>query len=108
MLWLERNVYPARLLMRLKREEGRLMMDFDSAASAEARIALAGALDRTRARILEVIGAPKRPSTPPEKRGSSARAIPIEATATALDSNSEPIPALPAPSEGEPGPDDMP
>lgn len=107
-LFIGRQLYPARLLVRLQREESRLMMDFDAAPSAEARIAVSGALDRTRGRILEILGVPKRPSLPPAKRGSMANPIPIEATATPLDSVSDALPALPAASEGEPGPDDMP
>lgn len=107
-LFIARQVYPARLLVRLQREEARLMMDFDAAPSAEARIALSAALHRTRSQILDIVGMPKRPSPPPMKRGSMASPIPIEATATPLDSVSEAIPALPAASEGEPGPDDMP
>lgn len=107
-LWLEKNVYPARLLMRLKREESRLRLDFDAAATAEARIAVSAALHRTRSQILEVIGAPKRPSAPPAKRGSMANPIPIEASATPLDSVSDVVPALPAGSGLESDPDDMP
>ena len=107
-LYIGRQLYPARLLVRLQREEGRLMMDFDSAASAEARFAASSALDRTRGRILEILGVPKRPTLPAPKASSMASPIPIEATATPLDSVSEAIPALPAASEGEPGPDDMP
>ena len=107
-LFIARQIFPARLLVRLQREECRLRLDFDAATTPEARIALSAALHRTRSQILEIIGVPKRPSAPPAKRGSMANPIPIEATATPLDSNSEPIPALPAHSEGEPGPDDMP
>lgn len=84
------------------------MMDFDAAKSAKERIETSGALDRTRGRILEVLGVPKRPTLPPAKRGSMANPIPIEATATPLDSVSDAIPALPAVSEGDPSPDDMP
>ena len=84
------------------------MMDFDAAKSASARIEASGALDRTRGRILEVLGVPKRPSAPPAKRGSMASPIPIEATATPLDSILDAIPALPAASGLESEPDDMP
>jgi hypothetical protein len=96
-LYVDRQLYPARLLVRLKREEGRLQMDFDAAPSADDRFAASVALDRVRGRILEVLGVPKRPASPAEKtRSLSSQGQIADAVLVSVDSNPEPIPAEPA------------
>jgi len=99
-LWVGRQLAPARLLVRLQREEARLMMDFDAAPDAGGRIAVSGALDRVRARMLEIIGVPRRPGSPAVKpRAISSQTQIAEAELVSVDSNPEPIPALPADSQ---------
>ena len=99
-LFMGRQLYPARLLVRLQREEARLMMDFDAAPDADGRIAAGGALDRVRARILEIVGVPRRPAAPVAKpRPMSAQGHIADAVLVSVDSNPEPIPALPAESQ---------
>lgn len=99
-LYVDRQLYPARLLVRLKREEGRLQMDFDAAPSADARFAASVALDRVRGRMLEILGVPKRPGSPAEKtRSLSAGGQIADAVLVELDSNPDQLPALPAESQ---------
>ena len=99
-LFIGRQLYPARLLVRLQREEGRLQMDFDAAPDAAGRIAVSGPLSRVRGQILDIIGVPKRPAAPVAKprpmsaQGQIADAVPVD-----VDSISEPIPAEPADSQ---------
>ena len=100
MLWHAKETYPSGLLMRLRKEEGRLRLDWDAATTAEQRVAISGPLDRVRARILEVIGLPKRPGSPALKpRPMSAQGQIADAVLVSVDSNPEPIPAEPAESE---------
>ena len=99
MLWLAQQTYPQGLLKRLTKEEGRLRLDWDAATTAEQRVAISGPLDRVRARILEVIGVPKRPASPAVKPRPLGQSQLADAKPIDVDSISDAIPALPAESE---------
>lgn len=101
-LFIARQLYPARLFIRLQREESRLMMDFDGAPDAAGRIALVSPLAKVRGQILDIIGVPKRPGSPAVKSqaiSASGHGQIADAVLVELDSNPDQIPAQPAVSQ---------
>lgn len=95
-----RETYVPSRIARMIREEGRLMLDFDSAKTARERLEVSAGLCRVRGLILAAIGWPK----PPTLRGGAPMVLTGAANHNPLlDLDAEPIDAAPSePSDGAP------